>query len=93
MTPLPTLDEYRAQRLGEGFDEVIERKWEGNAVQAPHTHPFSVRAIVVTGQLCLTVGEENLELRPGDEFELEKNTMHSETYGPQGATYWVARKF
>ena len=25
MTPLPTLEQYRAQRLSEGFDEVVER--------------------------------------------------------------------
>ena len=47
MKAMPTLEQYRAQRLSEGFDEVLERKWESNAVQESHTHPFSVRALVV----------------------------------------------
>ena len=92
MKAMPTLEQYRAQRLSEGFDEVLERKWESNAVQESHTHPFSVRALVVSGHMWLTVGNETLELGPGDEFRLDRDTPHAELYGPEGATYWAARK-
>ena len=92
MSQLPTLDQYRAQRLSEGFDEVLERSWAPNSVQDSHTHPFSVRALVVAGHMWLTVGQETQELKPGDEFRLDKNTPHAELYGPEGATYWAARK-
>ncbi len=92
MTPLPTLESYRTARLQEGFDEVLERAWGPNAVQDTHTHPFSVRALVVAGHMWLTVGQDTQELQPGDEFTLEKGTPHAELYGPEGATYWAARK-
>ena len=92
MTPLPTLEQYRAQRLSEGFDEVVERTWESNAVQDSHTHPFSVRALVVAGHMWLSVGNQTQELKAGDEFRLDRDTPHSELYGPEGATYWAARK-
>ena len=92
MTQLPTLESYKAQRLSEGFDEVLERTWEPNAVQEMHTHAFSVRALVVAGQMWLTVGNDTQTLTPGDEFTLDKGTPHAELYGPEGATYWAARK-
>ena len=76
MTPLPTLEQYRAQRLSEGFDEVVERTWESNAVQDSHTHPFSVRALVVAGHMWLTVGNQTQELKAGDEFRLEIGRAH-----------------
>ena len=28
----------------------------------------------------------------GQPFELARGTPHSERYGPEGATFWVARK-
>ena len=50
------------------------------------------RALVVAGHMWLTAGQETRELQPGDEFRLDKNTPHAELYGPEGATYWAARK-
>jgi hypothetical protein len=31
-------------------------------------------------------------LLPGDRFKLQRDVPHAERYGPQGATYWVARR-
>ena len=31
-------------------------------------------------------------IEPGDTFELEAEVPHAERYGPEGATYWVARR-
>ena len=61
-------------------------------VLEPHTHPFDVKAVVVRGEVWLTVQHETRHLRPGDRFELDRGVLHTERYGGDGATYWVARR-
>jgi mannose-6-phosphate isomerase-like protein (cupin superfamily) len=91
MTPL-SLQEFTAQALADGFDEVLERKWAPLAVLETHTHPFALKALVVQGEMWLTVEEETQHLRAGDAFALERAVSHAERYGDAGATYWVARR-
>lgn len=83
---------YQAARLAEGFDEVAERVWTAGAEAHTHTHPFSVKALVVAGEMWLTVGDDTRHLRSGDTFELDREVPHAERYGASGATYWAARK-
>jgi quercetin dioxygenase-like cupin family protein len=85
-------ENYQAACLAEGFDEVTERVWTSGAEAATHTHPFSVRALVVQGEMWLTVGQETRHLRSGDTFALDYEVPHAERYGESGATYWAARK-
>jgi quercetin dioxygenase-like cupin family protein len=84
--------DFEAEALSQGFDEVTERHWAPKVVLETHTHPFAVRALLVRGDLWLTVGGETRHLRPGDTFELERDVPHAEQYGVDGATYWVARR-
>ena len=88
----PDFDTFSRQALSEGFDEVLERLWAPGTVLDTHTHPFAVEALVVQGQVWLTVGEETRALQSGDRFELAKGVPHSERYGDEGATFWVARR-
>jgi hypothetical protein len=82
---------FEAEERAAGCDEVIERKWQPNQVAGMHSHPFAVRALVVQGEMWLTVGEHTQHLRAGDRFELDHDVPHNERYGPEGATYWAAR--
>ena len=83
---------FEAEARSHGFDEVTERHWDPKVVLDTHTHPFAVKALVVRGDMWLTVGGETRHLRPGDAFELERDVPHAEQYGVEGATYWVARR-
>ena len=87
-----TFKEFEALALAEGFNEVLERSWPADAVLDTHTHPFALKARVVQGEMWLTVDHETQHLRPGDNFELAREAPHSERYGNNGATYWVARR-
>jgi mannose-6-phosphate isomerase-like protein (cupin superfamily) len=87
-----TFPEFENEALQLGFDEVIERSWDSHLELGTHTHPFAARAIVVRGEMWLTVEARTRHLRPGDTFELAANVPHSERYGAEGATYWVARR-
>lgn len=86
-----TFETFKSVALAEGFDEVLERVWAPNTALEEHTHPFAVKAKVVQGEMWLTVGGETRHLVPGELFELEYGVPHAERYGPEGATYWVAR--
>jgi AraC-like ligand binding domain len=84
--------DFKASARAQGFDEVLERVWGPDQVVATHTHPFAVQALVVQGEMWLGCGGQVRHLRPGDRFELARDEPHAERYGPQGATYWAARR-
>ena len=87
-----TFAEFEQLALKRGFDEAVERRWDPGVVLETHTHPFSVEALVVQGEMWLEVAGEVQHLRPGGRFELALAVPHSERYGAEGATYWVARR-
>jgi AraC-like ligand binding domain len=84
--------EFERQALAEGFDEVLERDWAPQTRLDTHTHPFSVKALLVRGELWLTVGDNTTHLQSGDVFTLAADIAHAERYGNEGAVYWVARR-
>jgi hypothetical protein len=85
-------DDFKARWLAAGFDEVVERSWAPGTVLDTHTHPFAVEAVVVAGQLWLTIDGQARHLTAGDHFSLAAHVPHAERYGDLGATYWVARR-
>jgi quercetin dioxygenase-like cupin family protein len=87
-----TYDEFEAAARAEGFDEVLVREWKPGQVLETHTHPFAVKALVVSGEFWLTCGEQTRHVRTGDGFELARDVPHSERYGDNGATFWAARR-
>ena len=89
---MPSFENFQSAALQEGFDEVIVRTWDPLTVLDTHTHPFGVKALVTQGEMWLTVGDSTQHLQAGDRFELAREVPHAERYGPQGATYWVARQ-
>jgi mannose-6-phosphate isomerase-like protein (cupin superfamily) len=89
---MPSFEEFKATSLAAGYDEVLVREWQANQEIASHDHPFAVTALVVKGEMWLTLDGQTRHLLPGDRFEVGLRTQHAERYGPQGTTFWVARK-
>ena len=87
-----TFSEFESTALAQGFDQVVERRWPPLTVLDTHVHPFSLQARVVSGEMWLSVGDITRHLCAGDTFELARDVPHAERYGPEGATYWVARR-
>ena len=87
-----TFQAFKARALVRSFHEVLERKWGLGAIVAAHTHPFDADALVVLGDMRLTVGDVDQHLRPGETFALDANVVLSERYGTEGAADWVARR-
>lgn len=90
--PPPGYDQFVGAARADGFDEVLERQWPADTVLDTHTHAFAVRALVVQGEMWLTVGDRTQHLQPGDTFVLDHEVPHAERYGAEGAVYWVARR-
>jgi hypothetical protein len=89
---MTSFHDFEQQARAEGFDEVLERDWPARTVLDTHSHPFAAKAVVVRGEMWLTVGGSTRHLLPGGTFELSVDVPHAERYGPEGATYWVARR-
>ncbi len=87
-----SFEEFQSAALAQGYDEVLVREWAPGQQLATHTHPFEVKALVVRGELALTCGGHTRRIMAGSGFELEREAPHSEHYGPDGATFWVARR-
>lgn len=87
-----TFETFATNARADGFDEVVERRWDAHTVLATHTHPFALSARVVQGEMWLTVEDDVRHLLPGDTFALDREVPHAERYGEEGATYWVARR-
>lgn len=89
----PDFARFRTEALASGYDEVTERQWPAGEVLPTHSHDFDVHAVVVQGEMWLTEGDSTRHLQTGDRFTLARGAPHAERYGPQGATYWVARRY
>jgi quercetin dioxygenase-like cupin family protein len=83
---------FEAEALADGFDEVLVREWAPGLVLETHTHPFALRVHVERGTVALSCGGQTRQLQGGERFELPFEAPHAEAYGPEGATFWVARR-
>jgi quercetin dioxygenase-like cupin family protein len=84
--------QFEARLKAQGFAEVLERSWQPGQLVGTHSHPFDANAVVVQGEMWLTVGDATQHIPAGGTFELARDTPHSERYGSEGATYWVGRR-
>ena len=75
----------------EGFD-IARQSMPAGAVVAEHVHPFDVRALVLNGEIRLTVEGEEYAYREGDIFVLPAGHRHAEAAGPTGVDYLVGRR-
>jgi quercetin dioxygenase-like cupin family protein len=85
-------DEHFASALRrDGFD-VERRSLLPLCVVAEHAHPYDVRALVLNGQITLTVEGVEYAYREGDIFVLPAGHRHAEAVGPAGVDYLVGRR-
>ena len=57
-----------------------------------HAHPYEVHALVIEGQIDITIGGIKCSYLAGDAFHLLPNQIHSENYGAKGVKYLASRK-
>ena len=84
-------DTFEAALRRDGFD-VGHRTLPAGAVVSEHAHPFDVRALVLNGEITLTIAGEDYAFREGDIFVMPAGQRHAETVGAGGVNYLVGRR-
>ncbi len=87
----PTFGQFEAAARAEGYDEFLVREWAPGAETGDHTHPFGASLRVARGEFVLAMDGTTRRLAAGDTCKVPRGTVHSEVYGHEGATIWVAR--
>nr|WP_315128835.1 cupin domain-containing protein [uncultured Polynucleobacter sp.] len=57
-----------------------------------HSHPYEVHALVIEGQIDITINGIKTAYLAGDAFHLLPNQIHTENYGAKGVKYLASRK-
>lgn len=88
MTP----DDFQTALRADGFADVDTRSLPPAQMNAQHSHPFAVRALVLEGEITLTVDGKAQVYRGGDVFTMAAGCEHAEQVGASGVSYMVGRK-
>ena len=83
---------FEARLRDEGFPEIRVNEMQAGCHNAAHSHPFDVLALVLEGDITLTVQGEARTYRAGDEFSMKAGCTHVEDIGAQGVKYLVGRR-
>ncbi len=84
--------EQLTQELQRDGYEVSTRSMEANRHNGTHSHPFEVRAVMLSGELTLRYDGITQLCRSGDVFTMQAGCEHEEQFGSEGATYLVGRR-
>jgi quercetin dioxygenase-like cupin family protein len=84
--------EFEGSLKRAGFQDIETKKVAADTSTQPHSHPFSVRALVLAGDVTLTSDGQSRTFRAGEVFEMTAGCVHSERHGPDGSTYLVGCK-
>ena len=82
---------FEAELKRDGYD-VMTNTTAGAKVNPEHTHPFDLRAMVMSGALTLHRDGSVHTYRTGEIFNVPRGCLHSESYGPEGAVVLFGRK-
>lgn len=85
-------DDFIEMLAREGFQTTALVEREADSSLENHTHAFEAKALILEGELTLTVAGKKTRYQTGDVFHLMTNETHSERYGPEGVCYLVGRK-
>lgn len=76
----------------QGFAEAIVVQRPADGFLDLHSHTFAAQALILDGEIRLTVDGLEQRYQVGQVFHLAAHQLHTETYGPQGVRYLVGRK-
>ncbi|MHB8666686.1 MAG: cupin domain-containing protein [Burkholderiales bacterium] len=83
---------FRASLEQDAYAEIETKSLAADKFNAEHEHPFDVRALVLDGEIALTVARETRSYRKGEIFSLAAGCRHAEQVGAAGVSYIVGRR-
>lgn len=82
-----------SQRLRrEGYVEGDAKFLEPGMINPEHDHPFDVCALVLDGEIALTVEGRETPYRAGQIFTMAAGCAHAEKIGTAGVSYVIGRR-
>ncbi|MEN8182705.1 MAG: cupin domain-containing protein [Myxococcota bacterium] len=81
----------RGQLEEEGYD-VVRWRDRANWNYGTHSHEHDESLWVLHGRIVLRVDGNEYPLGPGDRILLPKETIHTSSVGPDGATYLIGHR-
>ena len=69
-------EDFRDEKLEQGYKEVLERRWEPNTENEMHHHEFTADGIVIEGEFWLTAEGKTRHLQSGDSFNISAMAKH-----------------
>lgn len=76
----------------EGYAEIQTKTLASGTAVGEHEHPFDVRALVLEGEIELTVAGAVHNYAAGDVFTMAAGCRHAEQIGAAGVSYIVGRR-
>ncbi len=88
---IPT-ETFAAALRTDGFGDGETKALTPGRMVPEHQHPFDVRALVLAGEITLTVEGRATAYRAGEVFTMAGGCRHAETVGAEGVEYLVGRR-
>ena len=76
----------------EGYQQIETKGLPSGTHNDEHGHPFDVKALVLQGEISLTVAGNKRTYRTGEVFTMAAGCKHVEDIGAQGVRYVVGRR-
>lgn len=83
--------EFGERLAAEGFGEIVTVEREAGSM-GEHAHPFEAKALIVAGEIAISIAGSEQVFGVGDVFHLPAGMPHAERYGPGGVRYLVGRR-
>jgi len=84
--------QFEASLRLDGFTEVETKSQPPGRAVPEHAHPFDVRALVLEGEITLTVDGQGTAYRAGDVFTMAGGCRHAEEVGAEGVRILAGRR-
>jgi mannose-6-phosphate isomerase-like protein (cupin superfamily) len=85
--------EFETALHSDGYTEVAARDQPPGHATQPHAHEFDIRALVLAGDITLTVDGAKTLYGVGEVFTMPYGRRHTETVGAGGVTTLAGRKY
>ena len=83
---------FESALRADGYLEILTRDIAALTQVPTHTHAFDVRALMLAGELDLSVGGQTQRYGAGDVFIVAGGVEHAEQFGSTAARYLVGRR-
>lgn len=84
--------DFEAALKAENYPEIVNISKEVGYEMGEHSHAFDAYALILQGDITLTVNGVANTYKAGETFRLAANTPHQESAISQGVNYLVGRR-